>query len=93
MLQAKRYGVAPPETLRSILPVPPAHKGWVVLTERLSAVMVLVRVNEQVVLLPLGSVAVNVMVWLPAPVTVEPMAGDCVTVTVPELSEAVASEV
>ena len=50
-------------------------------------------VKVQVVLLPEASVAVSVTVIGPTENTAVPAAGDCVTVTVPQLSLAVARPV
>ena len=48
-------------------------------------------VNEQVAVLPLPSLAVSVTVVAPTPVTVVPEIGNCATVGVPQLSEALAA--
>ena len=46
--------------------------------------------NEQVDVLPLASMAVSVTAVTPTPATAVPAAGDCVRVTVEQLSLAVA---
>ena len=49
--------------------------------------------NWHEVVKPLASVAVKVTTVVPTPLTAEPIAGDCVTVTVPQLSAAMANPV
>jgi hypothetical protein len=53
----------------------------------------LVTVNEQLLVLLLASLAVSVIIIFPIPLTDEPIAGDCVTVTGLHASLAVASDV
>jgi len=75
-------------TLRELSPL----KVAVVLTQLMpgGVLSTLLTVKEQVLVRPFTSVTVRVTLMLPAPETLVPATGDCITLCTPQLSEAVA---
>jgi len=86
-------GVPSEATIATQVPVPTftvMFKGQVIVGTMLS---ILFTLNVHVDMFPLESVTVRVTTVVPTPETGVPAAGDCVTVTTPQGSLAVASEV